>query len=443
MYPEQIDDHQVPQAKGPGSQCEETVVDLVQSRAQLWRNVARTSLVIAIVVALALYLNIAKTLAVVLALIVMIMIHELGHFATAKWSKMKVTEYFLGFGPRIWSFRRGETEYGIKAIPAGGYVKIVGMSNLEVVDPQDEPRAYRNATYPRRLAVSVAGSFMHFVMAYLILVVLFAFVGIANSSKAEVVSIAKFAGAPAPARLAGLKSGDVIVSVNGRRLSSIDTLVSDIQSSPGKQLTLGIVRNGKSVNIKVTPDRASQLEPKASSQAASEGVIGVRLSEPIEKTGILSSLGRPFSLIGSYSSTTVSALVSHFSPSGIQKYISALQHPGATTSGSGANVRFESPVGIVRLASQAASVGIGAVLTLLFSINIFVGIFNLVPLLPLDGGHVMVATYERLRSRNGKMYHADMMKLIPVTYAVLAAIVLLGVTALYLDLTHPLANPFG
>ena len=443
MHPEQIDDHQVPQAKGSGSQREDTVVDLVQSRAQIWRNVARTSLVIAIVVALSLYLNIAKTLAVVLALIVMIMIHELGHFATAKWSKMKVTEYFLGFGPRIWSFRRGETEYGIKAIPAGGYVKIVGMSNLEVVDPQDEPRAYRNATYPRRLAVSLAGSFMHFVMAYLILVVLFAFVGIANSSKAEIVSIAKFAAAPAPAQLAGLKSGDVIVSVNGTRLSSIDTLVSDIQSSPGKQLILGVVHNGKSVNLKVTPDRASQLEPKVSSQAASEGVIGVRLSEPIEKAGILSSLGRPFSLIGSYSSTTVGALVSHFSPSGIQKYISALQHPGATTSGSGANVRFESPVGIVRLASQAASVGIGAVLTLLFSINIFVGIFNLVPLLPLDGGHVMVATYERLRSRNGKMYHADMMKLIPVTYAVLAVIVLLGVTALYLDLTHPLTNPFG
>lgn len=106
-------------------------------------------------------------------------------------------------------------------------------------------------------------------------------------------------------------------------------------------------------------------------------------------------------------------------------------------------MRFESPVGIVRLASQAANVGIGAVLTLLFSINVFVGIFNLVPLLPLDGGHVVIAAYERARSRKGKRYHADMMKMIPVTYAVLLVIVLLGVTALYLDITHPLANPFG
>ena len=86
-------------------------------------------------------------LVVIVAIVVMVMVHELGHFATAKWSHMKVTEYFVGFGPRLWSIRRGETEYGVKAIPAGGYVKIPGMTNLEEIDPADEPRTYRQQPF--------------------------------------------------------------------------------------------------------------------------------------------------------------------------------------------------------------------------------------------------------------------------------------------------------
>ncbi len=96
------------------------------------------------------------------------MLHELGHFATAKWSHMKVTEYFVGFGPRLWSIRRGETEYGVKAIPAGGYVKIPGMTNLEEIDPEDEPRTYRRKPFHNRIIVASAGSFMHFVIAFLL-----------------------------------------------------------------------------------------------------------------------------------------------------------------------------------------------------------------------------------------------------------------------------------
>lgn len=416
---------------------------LVESRSQMWRNLSRASLIVAIVVGMSLYFNIAKTLAVVLALILMIMVHELGHFATAKWSGMKVTEYFLGFGPRIWSIRRGETEYGVKVIPAGGYVKIVGMTNLESIDPADEPRAYRNASYPRRLLVSAAGSIMHFIMAYLILVVLFAFVGVANLSKAQIVSVATFPKTVAPAAIAGLRAGDIVVSVNHKPVGSIDNLVAQIQDSVGRSMVLGVDRGRNVIYRSVDPVRAGTIEQGLTPSAASLGVIGVRLSEPVQTVGILASLGRPFAVIGGYSATTITALGSHFSPNGISKYVSALSHPSSTSSGSGASVRFESPVGIVRLASQAANVGLGAVLTLLFSINIFVGIFNMVPLLPLDGGHVLVATYERIRSRRGKNYHADMLKLIPVTYGVLLVIVLLGVTALYLDLTHPLANPFG
>ena len=94
------------------------------------------------------------TVSVILAVIAMIMLHELGHFLTAKWAGMKVTEYFLGFGPRIWSVRRGETEYGVKALPLGGYVRIIGMHNLEEVDPADEARTYRQKPYWRRMSVA-------------------------------------------------------------------------------------------------------------------------------------------------------------------------------------------------------------------------------------------------------------------------------------------------
>src|SRR5438309_7087936 len=106
----------------------------------------------------------------VVAIIFMVMFHEFGHYVWAKRFDMKVTEFFFGFGPRLWSVRRGETEYGIKAVPLGGYVKIIGMSNLEKdIDPADEPRTYRQQSYPRRLLVAVSGIATHFVIAILVL----------------------------------------------------------------------------------------------------------------------------------------------------------------------------------------------------------------------------------------------------------------------------------
>jgi membrane-associated protease RseP (regulator of RpoE activity) len=102
---------------------------------------------------------------VIVAIVGMIFLHELGHFVAAKRGGMKVTEFFIGFGPRLWSFRRGETEYGLKLLPAGAYVKVIGMHNLEEVPPEDEPRTYRQASYPRRMAVALAGSTMHFLLA--------------------------------------------------------------------------------------------------------------------------------------------------------------------------------------------------------------------------------------------------------------------------------------
>ena len=117
---------------------------------------SKLAAVIALLVVVAIQGHFLPVLATVGVLAAVIMLHELGHFTAAKLGGMKVTEYFLGFGPRLWSVRRGETEYGIKAIPAGGYVKILGMTSAEEVDPADEPRTYRQRPFHNRLIVAVA-----------------------------------------------------------------------------------------------------------------------------------------------------------------------------------------------------------------------------------------------------------------------------------------------
>src|SRR4051812_1928868 len=196
--------------------------------------------------------GVTKTVAVVAALIVMIMLHELGHFLTAKWAGMKVTEYFLGFGPRLWSVRRGETEYGVKAIPAGGYVKIIGMNNLEEVAPEDEARTYRQKPYWRRLSVAVAGSAVHFMIAFVLLYALNLGYG-AVKSELKVRSLSIIQGQASPAQQAGLQDGDQIVSVDGQRFTSVDNLRTYIQRHAGRQMSFLVQRGAEQVTLTPTP----------------------------------------------------------------------------------------------------------------------------------------------------------------------------------------------
>jgi membrane-associated protease RseP (regulator of RpoE activity) len=418
--------------------------------AEQRRAVVRLLLVVGAGVAAAVLTGTTGTLTVVLAIVIMIMLHELGHFATAKWGHMKVTEYFLGFGPRLWSIHRGETEYGVKAIPAGGYVKIIGMSNLEEVDPADEPRTYRQQPFGRRLSVAVAGSAVHFILAFLILWVLFSFVGVPDGKKVAVGGFTTIEGTGSPAKQAGLQPGDVFVSVDGKALSSPDQLQSYIQSHAGQPVTVVVKRHGETQTIRVTPidERTVKVQGQPAPQPSSTpyGIIGVQLSSPVQTVNPIVAVGRSTTEVGTFSWETLKALGSVFSPHGISNYTHQVTSPTGNqnqqASSSSNSPRLESPIGIVRLASQASHAGLRDVLTLLFSINVFVGLFNLFPMLPLDGGHVAIAVYEQARSRRGRRYHVDVAKLLPATYLVFLVLVVLGVTALYMDVTHPLANPF-
>jgi membrane-associated protease RseP (regulator of RpoE activity) len=405
-----------------------------EQRANLIRLLAG----VAVVVALALTTGAFPTVVVIVALLVIVMLHELGHFLTAKWSGMKVTEFFLGFGPRLWSVRKGETEYGIKAIPAGGYVRIVGMNNLEQVPPADEPRAYRQQTFPRRLAVALAGSTVHFLLAYFLLYALAAGFGLRHLDHWEVGTLSRLGTGEAPAVEAGLRLGDRVVTVDGRPADDWEALRDYIRDRPGERVRLLVERDDQPIEVPVTlADRNPEGEKV--------GFLGIGPTFPRVREGPVEAVWSSGGELGNITSLSARALASFFTPSNLGDYADQLagkpQAGDEGEAGEGSN-RFLSPVGFTRVASQAADSGASEVVMLLVLINVFVGMFNLVPLLPLDGGHVAIAVYERIRSRHGRRYHADVARLLPLTYAVVAVIVTLGVTSLWLDIARPLANPF-
>jgi membrane-associated protease RseP (regulator of RpoE activity) len=392
-----------------------------------------------------------KTVLVVVALITMIMLHELGHYLTAKWGGMKVTEFFVGFGPRLWSVRKGETEYGVKALPLGGYVKIIGMHNLDTIeDPADEPRTYRQQTFGRRLAVAVAGSSMHFLIAFLLFFAVNAVVGVPTVSTTVGGVLAFDGGGPSPAQEAGLKVGDTILAVDGTPIDRWDQVRERIAASPGQPITLTIERAGARQDLTATPVDISQV--RIDGQVVSNDKRGFLGLEPKEKSATvdpITAIGRSakqwvggdFQDVEDVSPGLIDnakALANIASPSGASSLWTNITG-GKDGKGDPDGVRFLSPVGFVRVAGQAADNSLFAVHGLLIAINLFVGLFNLLPLLPLDGGHVAIAVYEAIRSKlAGRRYTADVAKLLPLTYAVVLLMVLLGVSALYLDIVRPL-----
>lgn len=417
----------------------------------------RLLIVVAAGVAAAVVFHLVTLLVVIFAIVAMIMLHEGGHFATAKWAHMKVTEYFLGFGPRVWSVRFGETEYGVKAIPAGGYVKIVGMSNLEEVSPADEARTYRQAPFGRRLSVALAGSVVHVILAIILMWAAFALVGVYSSNKVAVGPLSRFANGPTPAQQAGFRRGDVFVSVDGHQVNEA-SLQSFIRNHAGDRLTVVVRRDGRLVTLHVTPVRADSVTytstgaGQSSAPTGDEGVIGVTLVPPLVRSNPADAFVKGVAQTWHLATGSVAGLVHVFSPQGLHAYVSqatgsTASNSGATSSsqsgGSGGGGRLYSIIGAARLATQAANAGLfNVLLVILADINVFVAIFNMVPLLPLDGGHVAIAIYERIRSRRGRRYYADLTKMLPLTYAVFFILVVIGIGALYLDIAHPAPNPF-
>jgi membrane-associated protease RseP (regulator of RpoE activity) len=362
------------------------------------------------------------TLVFVFGLIVSIFLHEFGHYWTARKTGMKVTQFYMGFGPRLWSRKRGELEYGVRAFPLGAFVRIVGMSNLDDCDPADEDRSYRSKSYPRRLLVITAGSLMHMVIALTLFVGVYAAAGRLGETGSVRIVYPPISGSPA-AQI-GLREGDVITSINGEVLKSREDLVTAITSNaPGEQIAIEINRLGEQQTLEATLAANPVDETLGYLGVGTESVDYIKQSLPSAVVYAVRDSAQ--AIVGS-----VQALPKIFNPANA---FNSLRDSTADPS-----TRPSTIVGASQVGGEAGERdGLKGVLMMLAYVNVFVGVFNMFPSLPFDGGHAAVATYERLRSRKGVRYRADFGKMIPLATAVVALLIVITFAGLYLDITQP------
>jgi membrane-associated protease RseP (regulator of RpoE activity) len=391
------------------------------------------------------------------ALVVMIFLHELGHYVTAKWTGMKVTEFFLFFGPKIWSFKRGETEYGIKLIPLGAYVRIIGMSNLDPeVSPEDEPRTFRQQSYPKRMLVVSAGSIMHMLQAFLLYLVALSVLGVPGggplaerlggepTSEADWFIGHVLEGSAAAA--AGLRPGDDIVSIDGRAVTTFDDVGPLVAPNPGEAVAMVVRRDGKVLELRATLG-TDERNPDQGFLGIGKGypdlpAVRVNPARGVYESGRLSLevMGETVKGLASFFSGGLDDFARQVAEGGSEATdptIGGSDAGGGATSASGNENRVTSIWGVAQLGAGASQDGIVHLLFLMAAVNISIGLLNMIPLLPLDGGHAAVATYERIRSIGGRRYMADVSRLLPVIYAVVMFMLLLGVSAIYLDIVAP------
>ena len=464
-----------------------------------------------------------QLLVIIAALVVFIMIHELGHYALAKWSGMKVTEYFIGFGPRVFAFKRGEVTYGLKAIPAGAYVRIVGMNNLEEVDPSDESRTYRQAAWHKRMLTIAAGPISHFLIAIALGFFLIWQVGEPVEGEWEVSQTVPFGAAES----AGIEEGDRIVSIGGEGTPNFDALAQVVRANRGESVeivfarpnsngegnstlgrdydeqrvttTIGEVLTsigsagisglyegdmvtavggtpvsnydeflaatqpfvGDQVEVDVVYARSVHTElvtvnSLSNDDDATRGFLGVGQGEVRQSRPILSSAGASVTLV-----KDITELVAVEMPSRLATRAGVLGLFGFSEEAEividqvgrvdvdptqirpivADENRVISIIGAARIARDLADSSWLRVVEFLILLNISFGILNALPMLPLDGGHMVIATYERIRSFGGRRYHADAAKLLPVTYAVVVMFMLIGGIAMIRDIFDPIQIP--
>jgi membrane-associated protease RseP (regulator of RpoE activity) len=380
----------------------------------------------------------------VLALMLAIFLHEGGHFTTAKLFGMKVERFFLGFGPTIWSFRRGETEYGIKAFPLGGFCKIAGMSPYEndgnfleedrSADPAATPtppeRQFRNKPAWQRSIVLAAGSITHFIVAILLIWMVLVAIGIGTGQVTTTIdnTVALDGGQRSPAQVAGLRSGDQIVAVAGTPVSTFEQLRAVLQSKGDQRITIEYVRDGERRSTRVTPVNQN-----------GRGFLGFQPSEETRRIGVLAAIPESMKLFWDTTVATVKGLGGFVT--GLADRISAPEPAPAGSGGGGGGVRDGGPIGIVgitRLAGQAVANNQWAIfIAILIQLNIVVGVFNLLPLPPMDGGYLAFVLWQVVTRRE-----VDLRKVVPVAALIVGLLVMLTVGLVWLDITNPVPYPF-
>ncbi len=370
-------------------------------------------------------------LAFVVALLFSVMVHEFGHYITARKFGMRISEFFLGFGKRIWSFQRGETEFGLKAIPAGGYCKIEGMAPNDEMPEGEEGRAFYKASSAKKLIVLGAGSFLHFVLGFLLLFLLF--VGIGTNQVLPVISEVVSNSA---AQAAGIQPGDEIVAINGKKVTEWYKDVEVIRQSQGAELTLDLNRDGELLTI-VTNARLTDVD------GTKRYVLGIINDVGLKRSSVLLSVKNSAIVTKSFLTESVKSLAK------LPEKVPALW--GATVRGEERDANgLVGVVGVARVSGQAVGSDkltpmerLATFVLIVASLNIFVGIFNLLPILPLDGGHMAVAIADEIRAFfarfRGRPRPApiDVTVLTPITMVVFVVLATLTLLLLVADVINP------
>ncbi|WP_024806393.1 RIP metalloprotease [Nocardia sp. BMG51109] len=384
-----------------------------------------------------------------LCILMSVALHECGHMWAAQATGMKVRRYFIGMGPTVFSFRRGETEYGLKALPLGGFCDIAGMTALDEVEPEELDRAmYRQSTW-KRLVVMFSGIAMNFLLGFLLIVLVAVIWGLPSRESIPPTSMGSMGcvpvqnadgslspcSGPGPAERAGLRRGDVVTAVNGVPVDTWDEFVAETRRQQSA-MTYTVDRDGQVLTVPVTPEHVMR-SPQEGAPAESIAMIGVSRNVPeTVHYNVFSAIPASVMFTGDMFGQIAHALVQM--PSKVADLWEAV---------TGGERDPETPMsvyGASRLGGETAEQGLWVVfVSLLASLNFFLGAFNLLPLLPLDGGHIAVVLYEKLRNlmrgRRGLPPGApvDYMKLLPATYVV----VVIGGAYMLLTLTADIVNP--
>ncbi|GAB10932.1 putative peptidase M50 family protein [Gordonia araii NBRC 100433] len=392
-----------------------------------------------------------------IALVLSVAWHECGHMWAAQATGMKVRRFFVGFGPTLWSARRGDTEYGFKALPLGGFCDIAGMTPYDELTPSEQPRAMYKQKPWKRLVVLFAGPLQNFILGFVLIIVLAVGWGLPNlkPEPTPAVVASTFCVAPqlnekgenavpcagaGPAAAAGLRAGDKIVSANGKPVTTAAELSPLLAEATGP-VQLGVERGGQLLSLTVTPTPVTITGPGPNGTTTTQNrqMVGLKYPAPPApvKHNVLSAIPASVAFTGQMFEATWDALLS------LPTKIGALW-----TAVTGGERSPDTPIsvwGASVIGGDAVERGVWELfLGLLISINFFLGLFNLVPLLPLDGGHMAVVLYEKIRDtvrrRFGKTAAGpvDYMKLMPVTYAAVAVMGAFMVLTLTADIINPI-----